>query len=221
MIEKIDAEIVSGEFGTFRIFLENDPEAESPRGNDGCVARLVMDHKRYDLPQEDDRSVSAQRVLEALNERSVWTVARWLRVFHGATCVMGVRGYDHSGLSMTAVEIGARPPYPFDDQWDSGWLGLAFDTAQTREVTGVEPDVMESAIEEEVELFDRWGRGEFVGFVIEERTSDCGDCDDDAECESCTWEQRDSLWGIDDPKYALDTARELAEGAATQGLSLG
>lgn len=190
--------------GTFRTRLEYDEDATSPREFDGNVGVMVLSHKRYDLPNEDD---DVHRALVAETEygdptprRSFRAIERWIRLTRGATVVLVVYGYDHSGLAMTAR---ART-YPFDDPWDSGVLGIVFDDADTREERFGEdqwtPELIEEALIEEVELYDHWAQGGYVGYVVETLTPLY---DRRGRHVTDNWETLDSLWGIDDPKFAM------------------
>lgn len=114
---------------------------------------------------------------------------RWLRIYLGATVVLPLRLYDHSGLSMS-VGSDAHPMDP--GGWDSGQVGWIFDTAETRAETGVPLDRVEEALRAEVDEYDDWLRGNVFGYVIE----------------TANGEHYDSCWGfVGDPDYALSEAK--------------
>lgn len=197
---EFDTETITTTAGTFRVHYHYDPDAESPR--EWCnVGRMVLSHRRYDLPAEDDD------VVRALEHHSPTVVARWLRIFRGATVVLPVWGYDHGQLRLRA---GDRT-YPFDCRWDSGLAGLVFDTPETREETGCPPELIDEALREEVATYDRWGNGEFVGFVIERLDDPDGEADPDDDAATWTETEDGALWGIEDEPYARTEARTVVE----------
>lgn len=81
---------------------------------------------------------------------------------YGATVILPIYLYDHSGLTMRAGTFGENPGYPYNDQWDAGMVGVIFDTPEQIEKTDIDPDPenIEKALRAEIEEYDRYLRGE-------------------------------------------------------------
>jgi len=91
---------------------------------------------------------------------------------YGATVILPIYLYDHSGLSMSAGTFGENPGYPYNDQWDAGMVGVIFDTPEQIELTGIDPDPenIEKALRAEIEEYDDYLRGNvfFIETVIDD-----------------------------------------------------
>lgn len=180
-----------------------DPDALSPRDNDGNLSRIVHWHNRYVCGDERlNRGDfgSPEEIREKIEAGTGEILA-----------ILPVWLYDHSGTVLKASKAS-----PFSDRWDSGQVGWAYVTRSAAEVAGCTPGksytyeddkgshtvtydeaFFVEAIVDEVELFDRWSNGRFVGFIVEDKDGD--------EVESC--------WGFDDPDYARKEAKDAAEHA--------
>lgn len=167
-----------GPDGRFRVIVELDPTAsnqESPREFCNVGTMVLSEHRRYDLPREGDEPLRAQIDLWLTDPEMGTTpgarvarAAELLKTYYGATVVLPVWAYDHSGLSLKAGER----TNPFDDRFDSALAGVIFDTPAGREETGVPADQIEAALVQEVELYDTWARGEMYYYRIERRDAD-------------------------------------------------
>jgi hypothetical protein len=200
MFEPFDRETITTSAGTFRVNYFYDDDAESPR-HWSNVGRMVLSHRRYDLPSEDEDAA------RALEHHSPHVVARWLRIFRGASVVLPVWGYDHGAISFRAGDRLGQ----YADRWDSGLAGLIFDTPETREETGCPPELIDEALRGEVSTFSDWSNGMFVGFVIERLDDPDGEADPDDDGATWTETEDGALWGIEDQPYARTEARELIE----------
>ena len=87
---------------------------------------------------------------------------------YGATVVLPLYLYEHSGITMSAGTFGEAPGYPYNDQWDAGMVGVIFDTPEQIEKTGIDPDPenIEKALRAEIEEYDLYLRGE-VFYITE------------------------------------------------------
>lgn len=211
----LESETIQHGNETYRVRVVHDDMAgmhESPR--DWCsVGTMVTYHRRHNLPCEGDLT---SEIDQGLQDYSFRTVERWLRVFHGATVVLPIWGYDHGQL---ALKAGSRT-YPFSDSWDSGLAGLIYDTPEGRETTGCPADKIEEALTQEVSLYDQWARGEVYGYIIERQTelpdiddNGIGRADDDG-----VWQELDeggACWDF----YGVETA--MYEGKAELNALLG
>lgn len=191
MYDDVDETIVTGY--RLRVRNEGDNPGDSPRDDESNLGTLVLKHGRYDLPFEGDL---AGRIDEALQNYGFRTVERWLRVCHGATVVLPVRGYDHGQFRLEAAE---RPSYPFNDVWDSGLAGLIYDTPQGREECGTPAELIAEVLAAEVKVYDQWANGEVYGYVVEQHEGNGGD----------DWEIVDSCGGY----YDEDDATSEGEAA--------
>lgn len=146
----------------YRVYLEQDSDCESPRDNDSTAGVIVTEggprNPYYAWPTEDGDMISAWSVRCAMEDHSFRVVARWLRMFHGATVVLPL----HSGE-------GDRPSAgDATDTPDAGnYLGVTFDQPSTRKTTGVAAEDMASALSVDVDEYSTWARGDCWGYVIE------------------------------------------------------
>lgn len=202
-----------GEFERFEhagrtVVLCYDPDCPSPRDNDGCLCVMACWHRRENLGDRQinpdtcpfDASDKAEFVadLESGGDKVLAIVPIWI--------------YQHSGIALKAqVE---RPGYPFTCQWDSGQVGWAYvmeSRAKELECVGSyqhdgetitwDKARYEADMAQEVELYDRWSRGEFAGYIVEDEDGD--------KLESC--------WGFDDVDYCRAEAKSVAESARGPG----
>ena len=186
-----------GEFERFEragrtVILCCDPEAESPRDNDGCLAVMACWHRSVNLGDRQIEGTSKERLIEELEAEGDKVLA-----------IVPIWIYQHSGIFLHAQ--AEKPGYPYNCPWDSGQVGWAYVLKSTAEKLGCVgayggaeggdwTDRYEHNITQEVEVYDRWQRGEFAGYIVE---------DDDEE-------QLDSCFGFDDVDYCRTEAREAA-----------
>jgi hypothetical protein len=105
-------------------------------------------------------------------------LAVYLEQERGATVILPLGLIDHSGISMY-VGAGAHPHDP--GGWDSGQVGLIFDTADTRKECGMENatrEDIERALRAEVNAYDQFLRGEVYCYTVTdadgEHVDSCG-----------------------------------------------
>jgi len=167
----------------YRVYLEHDPECEDPREmGDHFVGRIVCVHSsRYVRPDESGDVVSARYVRYAMEDHSFRAVARWLRLFWGASVVLPLySGYDDRPSAGDVTDSPVAGDY----------IGVTFDQPSTRRMTGVESADIELALSVEVDEWSAWARGDCYGYVVERATGDD------------EWEQTDSCWGFIGDDYA-------------------
>lgn len=92
-------------------------------------------------------------------------------VDQGATVVIGLYLYDHSGISMKASTLyrdGQRVDggNPFTCQWDSGMVGVMFDTPERRGVMGTPLELIEECLHGEVREYDDYLTGDVYYYSI-------------------------------------------------------
>lgn len=208
-----------GEFERFThagrtVVLCFDPEASSPRDNDGNLATIACWHQQVDL---GDRKLSPADGADWRDRKA--TVAALEAGGDKVLAILPVWIYQHSGIFLRAA--AERPGYPFDCKWDAGQVGWAYVLKSTALKVGCKPGKRWSyvngagerrsgayneayfveAIMQEVDVYDRWGRGEFAGYIVEDEDGD----------------QLDSCWGFDDVDYCRQEAKNAAESVRSLG----
>lgn len=149
------------------------------------VGTFVHWHRRYEL---GDRQIEGREV-DAMERGGLRLLTRYLTLCCGATQVIPVGMIDHSGISVYA---GGGTHWSDSAGWDSGTVGVIFDTPESREETGVSDEEIEKILRTEIEEYDKYVRGEIYGYEV----------GDDRISESC--------WGY----LGLDCVREEANMAA-------
>lgn len=199
-----------------RIWADDYPE--SPREDCNVGVFVGFEHRSYNIG--DRRPTFGE--LTALEYGGWSALVKHLQRQYGARHVLKVGMIDHSGVS---YYIGGGAHWSDSAGWDSGTCGYIFDTAETRERTGiVDQDIdgtiqftlgkvparvnaIEAALEAEIEQYSQWASGDVYGFTVEARTL-CTLCeaiedDDDLpeQCPHCDVEIEDSCGGF----YGSDT----------------
>ena len=163
--------IESFDYKHHRIDIYQDIETESgnPRECDN-LGVMYCEHRNYILGDMDTRGIyEVDAVREAIRELqdrgySMDRLPRYLRWTIGASVVLPLYLFDHSGLSMTtcASEFAA-----WDAQrWDWGQVGIIFDSARTREMTGVRPSQVAEQLVSEVEQYNAYLHGYVYGYTV-------------------------------------------------------
>lgn len=181
-----------------QVVSDDDPSHADPRDATNVGVMMAEGHRHYILGDkrpvylDDEARAAYNAAADAMVRAPFAVVARYLRIFWGATVVLPLGLYDHGGVSMYVG--GAIDP------WDSGLVGVIFDTPGTRADTGVlTPEDIEAALRGEVEEYDRFLRGEVYGYVIERlSTCDHGDVHSD---------HVDSCWGYIGDEFAISEGR--------------
>jgi len=158
------------------INIENDENPINPRKNDN-LGTMVCFHSRYNLGDEHN-FIDPSDFAKQLKENSV---------------ILPLYLYDHSGLTINTTG--------FSCPWDSGQVGWIYvDRADIRKEYGkkkVFPSLVrkvKNVLKSEVEVYDKYLRGESYGYIIEDRERN----------------HLDSCWGFDDFEYCLEIAKEEA-----------
>ena len=196
------AETTATDGTPFRVILEPDIDRTdlNPRddySNAGVIH--VLDQRRYDVPQESD----VPGIDAAIEEHDFRAVARWLRIFHGATAVLPL----YSSYSGNEWNIAAGD---LDDAPEAGdYIGVTYDTAQTRKDTGfVSPVQMAAAMAADVQTYRSWAEGDVWGHIVQR-------ADLDADGEITGWDAADdmgsSCWGFIGQQWAEEAAQEALD----------
>jgi hypothetical protein len=190
---------------TVRIVADEVPDSGNPREWDN-LSVLWCEHDRYTLGDAGaDECDTARRIFEECRERGYGQdrAVRALKQAVGATVVLPLYLLDHSGLSISTSRS------PFDTGgWDTSAVGYVFDTAYTRELTGVPLDSIERQLVGEVAAYDAFLQGNVVGYiVVRKQTCNLGHVHE---------EHVDSCWGflIVDQDRDMEYVRSEARAAA-------
>lgn len=184
------------------VVYDMDPEHADPRDMDN-LGIMLAPHRRYNLGDHEHPLV--EEIVRYLDDGTRWSViARWLRIFHGTTTIIPLGLIDHSGLSMYA---GGGAHWCDPGGWDSGTVGFIFDTAETRERTGVAPENVEKGLLSEVSVYDSYLRGEVYGVIHLTPTGEVVETDVDGSTVLGLTYEEDSCWGF----LGYDSPRDLAE----------
>jgi|SRR3990172_12903795 len=177
------------EYNGFVIKIYPDDDPINPR-EFGTVAEMTCYHRGYNLGDRGKKG-KEKYTIEQLNEiierKDVISLPLYLM--------------DHSGLRMSAGS--------FNDPWDSGQVGYIW---MTKEKAIKEfgkklftKKVHERAIacmESEVEVYDKYLRGGFVGFIIEDNEEN----------------RIDSCWGFDDQNFCIEQAKLSVDAEIKEGM---
>jgi len=142
------------------IMQDDDPSGVNPRENTN-VGTFLHWHRRYTL---GDGQISGT-LDDAMERGGLRMLRRYLTLFEGATVVLPVGMLDHSGISLW---VGGGTHWSDAAGWDSGTVGVIYDTPESREETGVPLDKVEEALRSEIDEYDKYVRGEVYGFVVGE-----------------------------------------------------
>lgn len=192
--------------GTFRARIVHDEHADNPRHNDYAGAIEITERQGHYL-STDDPFVSGT-VHDAVSRRftrreeapiSMRALMRYLRIALDAHTVLPI----YSGTDGPS----AGDPDQAGGTYGNEVIGVTFMPNETaREELTYSPtwDVA-GCLRMELDLYNKWARGEYVGWIIEKFIPACEHGHGDE------WVHVDSVWGIDDAEYAETDAREVIE----------
>lgn len=171
--------------GNYKIEIFPDEDPESPRSWDN-MGTMVCFHGRYNLGDEHYYSPA---------EYSGWEeMERAIIKDNDVAVILPLYLYDHSGITMSTR--------PFSCPWDSGQVGFIYiSKAKLREeysrqrVTEKLKKRAKRVLENEVEVYDQYLRGDIYGFRITNIKTD---------------EDVDSCWGY----YGTEECVKCAESSA-------
>lgn len=160
--------------GIFTVEIKQDDEPGNPRDWDNA-GHFLFHHKRYNL---GDTNLWKELGINH-NEFNSWDeVSNWLTANLDIAVIYQVRMYDHSGIT-----ISISKSYPFNDQWDSGCIGLAYMTKDDLRENFVCKNVTKSIIEKgrallqaEIETYDDYLTGNVYGYNVNHDISSGDSC---------------------------------------------
>jgi hypothetical protein len=140
--------------GSVELLVFRDAGCRTPRARADNLCSFALDHRRYSLPWESHVAKSDIRSHEHGS-------AMLAKAYPRGSLVLPVRGYDHGGLAMSL-----STEYPFNDQWDSGWLGWIVCPANVfkaefgwRNLSAKRRALMRATAARELREYDDWGNG--------------------------------------------------------------
>lgn len=170
----------------------------SPREWDN-LSHIWCWHRRYRLG-DDDKNKPDEREFNTWQE-----MAEHIEKTQHPLHVRMIRMYDHSGI---ALSLGTG--YPFNDAWDSGWVGFIFvtkeDVRKNYMVKRITKEISDRAFKcmlAEFETYDAYVRGEVYGYKV---TCVNPDTDEEEEIDSC-W----GFYGDEGKKCMKEEARASIE----------
>ena len=145
------------------------------------MTTMICWHRRYKLGDrhtyEDIESFLydlCQKVLQkSQDEVESMTCKEMLKLLEESNliCIKQLNLYDHSGIT-----ISTSSAYPYNDRWDSSPVGFVYITIGDLIASGIIIDdnenwkeAAEPIIENEVQIYDYFLRGEVYSFTLEEK----------------------------------------------------
>lgn len=195
----------------YRVQVIFDRDPLSPRDADN-LGIMLCGHRRYDLgdvpfkkfiPEWDD----VDGVM--MDGVSAEELKRYLKMKYDTTVVLPLYLYDHSGLS---ISVGGSAG------WDSGFVGIIFDTERTREACGTPLDRIEEALRDEVKYYDKYLTGQVYAVRVLDRTGSviesCGSFFDE---EDAMAEGKNMTPEAEDRSLTISEALAMVVQAADEG----
>lgn len=177
--------------GNVRVEIYQYDSPESPREWDN-LGTMVCFHRRMNLGDTDHGFRSSDDLKEYLDS------------LHGKYIGLYIRAYEHSGITITSDPIKAVS-YPYNDQWDSGWLGMIFVTYEKiikeygwKYITSKRAKRIRGYLQNEVKTYDQYLTGDVYGYVTY-----CNQCE--SELDSC--------WGFYGSNWEENGLLEYAQGS--------
>jgi predicted DNA-binding transcriptional regulator len=169
-------------------YLVQDEDPASPREWDN-LGKMVCFHNRYDLGDKHNYKTEDYTSWEDMKQK--------IAEVEDALIIKQLRLYDHSGLFMSTGTI-----YPFDDPWDSMWVGFILATKEAvrkefsvKRITKAIKAKVGEILEQEVKTYNQYLEGDVYGIVCEKYDKDRNQID------------QDSVWGYYGREYAEEALR--------------
>jgi hypothetical protein len=156
------------------IWREDDPDFGNPRDDDN-LGIMFCEHRDYtlgDMPKPIARHIPELETVAAIIaelERRDYPFSRLeraVRMIIGATTVLPLILLDHSGLYMQTGSFACD-----SGGWDSGQVGIIFDSPRTRAETGAPLDDIARQLESEVTYYSAYLQGDVYGWSVTRETT--------------------------------------------------
>lgn len=188
---------------TYRVVLDRDTDTArlDPRKTDVNAGLIFASGSG---PRELPSSLDDYRLAEAVETFDFPVVARWLRVFHGATIVLPLYG---SPQGLSAGE-------PWETPQAGEYAGVTFDTPLTLAETGLThdgPDRIADALAEDVEHYATWARGDVFTWTVQwaDRDTETGELIRWVDAQTCRG-HIGQAWAEDAARGGLDAVVHFA-----------
>ena len=154
-VEELDNDLFR--YNGFTGHIERDSDCEDPR-NSNNLCHMVCGHRRYRLGDINPYSLRDFDGWDALEKR--------IKDDNPGCHILPIYMLDHSGITISTK--------PFSCPWDSGQIGFIYIPLDTLEAEFAEysDDLAERIMKEEVEVYDKFLRGECYGFTIKNEEGD-------------------------------------------------
>jgi len=211
----------------YRIHLEQDIDAESPRENDCNIATLITVGRDYHSPDADvldpfpgeysvDLTFDVRRASRyaALFMPEMLTVVGLNQSYRdGTLSITDADNENADGVAFVTRESWTEAMGDADTMGEPFLLD-AFGNPDPEGKAGLRTPSVQEAIAAEVKDYNNWATGEYVGFVVEQARPFVKTYVGGPSSLGIDWVETDSVWGFDDPEYALDEAKAcLPEGS--------
>jgi hypothetical protein len=98
-------------------------------------------------------------------------VAEYLEKKRKAICIMPLILYDHSGITIKVGKVGDIPGDAAG--WDTTPVGFIWTSLERIKELGAPNEAIEKQLQGEVEIYDRYLRGDVFYYTIEDEDGDC------------------------------------------------
>ena len=134
----------------YELKVEHDDDPMNPRREWDNLGTMVCFHKRYDLGDTTDyRSENYDAWGDLRND---------IEENEGEVTILPLYLYDHGGITIRTS--------PFGCQFDSGQVGFIYVSKDKIEKEGIDESKVIEYLENEVETYDKFLRGECFGYKV-------------------------------------------------------
>lgn len=216
----------------YRVCIIADPDATSPRDATNVTVMHTFDRNYYspeDITYRHDRPTIFPREYDSRHRAGDWAIDMRRAKKYAALDpdILAVRGLDrgHDGTLILsdddetagyiAVTRESWAQCMGDSPLEGGpWLLTKTGEPDPENAEGNRTPSVEEVMRQDVEAYNRWARGEYVGVIVEQEllyALDPGQGPWDGHAieppESITvWQEVEACWGYDDQEYALSEA---------------
>ena len=159
MSETVDKKIVNG----YTVTVTYDEFPLDPMRDGDTLGVMLADHRNYTLGSDKNLTADYEPIMNHFtggfgDRKGIEVFARWMKIYGGATVVLPLTLYDHSGITMYAGSGSG---------WDTTLVGVIFDTPERRQTCGVtDPDKIEQLLREEVKIYASYLEGMVYAYTV-------------------------------------------------------
>lgn len=149
---------IHGQF--FKLFY--DDNTDSPR-NDTNVATILTWERNYSSPDENNNTLEEFAKKHGVDVSKEWDLDSIMEAMRKERYYVVPVYALHHGVSHYSID-------DFNDQWDSGVVGVAF--CKKQEELPDNDEYLRMIIDREVKMYDAWVNGEIYGIARLDKTED-------------------------------------------------